>query len=299
MTRFSIIVLLSAWLSGCSGEATPRPEWLVTISTDAPLPQLGDRLLVETLREDGQVACADCRRVLSAASADDFPVSFSVVPNGRRLLLRARLYRSTSVGTDGLPESSFLIDQVGYLPDTTTRQDVAVELSLDCFGVAPDWPKRRACSATSGALEPFVELHAATRAPLVAGSAPLAASLDCAGAAPVGMRCIPGGLFVLGDERVLQISPDSDPRPERLARLSPFFLDEDEVSVGAVRSLRTRGELSVEPTRRGATGERTSTCTYVGPDDDQNDAYPVTCVGRSVAEEVCTALGKQLPTEAE
>jgi formylglycine-generating enzyme len=292
-------LVLVAALAGCSGEAEPRPEWIVTVSTDAPLPQLGDRLLIETLTNDGQLACADCRRVLSAASADDFPVSFSVVPNGQRLLLRTRLYRSTSVGTDGLPDSSFLIDRVAFLPETSTRRKVAMELPLTCFGVAVDWSARQACAAGSAKLAPFAELAEPEGAPLEPGTAPLATQRDCVGSAPSGMRCIPGGLFVLGDERLLRISPDTDPRPERLVRLSPFFLDEEELTVGAVRALVQAGEIGAEPTWRGETGDRTSTCTYLGDDADENDAAPITCVSRELAQEACQALGKRLPSEAE
>jgi formylglycine-generating enzyme len=290
---------LAVVLFGCSGEAEPRPEWLVTVSTDAPLPQLGDRLLIETLTNDGQLACGDCRRVLSASSAEDFPVSFSIVPNGQRLLLRTRLYRSTSVGTDGLPDGSFLIDRIGYLPETSTRTELAMELPLACFGVAVDFANRAACSADHAALAAFAELGEPTRAPLIPGSAALAASRDCVGEPPEGMRCIPGGLFVLGDERVLRISPDTDPRPERLARVSPFFLDEDELTVGVVRALRRSGELSTEPTPRGPTGDRTSTCTYLGERVSENDDYPVTCVSRALAQQACEARGLRLPTEAE
>src|SRR6187549_1622271 len=102
-------VALGLALAGCSGEAAPRPEWVVTVSTDAPVPQLGDRLLIETVTESGELACDSCRRVLSAGSAEELPVSFSVVPSGSRLLLRARLYRARITGGDGLPTTDQLI----------------------------------------------------------------------------------------------------------------------------------------------------------------------------------------------
>jgi formylglycine-generating enzyme len=297
--KWFVLLAFAAQTAGCSGEATPRPEWLVTVSTDAPLPQFGDRLLVETLTDDGQLACADCRRVLAAASPADFPVSFSVVPNGKRLLLRTRLYRSSSVALDGLPQTSFLIDHLGVLPETTTRRELSVRLSLACFGAAVDWGAQQTCAADTAQLEPVAELRGPEGPPLVAGSSPLALGRDCAAGAPEGMRCLPGGLFVLGDEAVLQISPDSDPRPERLVRLSAFFLDEDEFTVGQLRQLIRERRVPSEPTSPDLQIARTSTCTYAGAEEPKNDAYPVTCLTRDLADEACTALGKRLPTESE
>ena len=48
--RRALGLLLAGALQGCGGEqAAPRAQWRVVVTTDAPLPQFGDRLLVEVL----------------------------------------------------------------------------------------------------------------------------------------------------------------------------------------------------------------------------------------------------------
>jgi formylglycine-generating enzyme required for sulfatase activity len=70
------------------------------------------------------------------------------------------------------------------------------------------------------------------------------------------------------------------------------------MSVGQVRTLVQRGAVTGEPTIRND-DPTLSACTYLGRDDPANDALPVTCVGHRLASDVCAALGRRLPTEAE
>jgi formylglycine-generating enzyme len=250
---------------------------------------------VETLTADGELACDACRRVLSAASADDFPVSFSVVPNGEPLLLRTRLYRSKVVNEDGLPRTTFLIDNLGVLPKVSSRVNVSARLSLRCFGKPASLATGLSCAPDSGELVPIAELPLAGE-PLIVGSSPSIAPRDCATEPPPGMHCLPGGLFILGDAAALQLTGTSISVPEHLVRLSPFFLDEDEMTVGIVRRLIREDVVSRVPSRPDP---RWPGCTYLGEDDDSHDDAPINCVPRVLADEVCAALGKRLPTEAE
>src|SRR5262245_47584447 len=111
--------VLAAVLTGCGGAVgTPRPQWRVEVTTDASIPQIGDRLLLEVLHDEGQLACAECRRQFGVLGAEQWDFSFGVVPPDpeARFRVRARLYRSSRSGPDGLPEGSSLIDAVGLLP---------------------------------------------------------------------------------------------------------------------------------------------------------------------------------------
>jgi formylglycine-generating enzyme required for sulfatase activity len=113
------------------------------------------------------------------------------------------------------------------------------------------------------------------------------------------MVCHPGGLFVIGDPYFFPDDPDLAAIPEHLVQLPPFALDEDEVTVGQVRALVGTGEIAGAPLTRGAAGSAEEACTFLGPANDANDALPVNCISRAVAEDICAVLGKRLPTEAE
>src|SRR5262245_5699099 len=101
---------------GCgSPEADPRAQWVVTIGTDAAVPQIGDRVFVEILDEAGSLACNTCEREFGLRPNEPnagLPLSFAVVPpeTGGRFRVRARLYRSSSTGPDGRPKGNLLID---------------------------------------------------------------------------------------------------------------------------------------------------------------------------------------------
>jgi formylglycine-generating enzyme len=281
----------------CASEAAPRAEWLISVSTDAPVPQFGDRLLVETLDADGELACDTCQRVLGASTPEDFPISFSVVPSGKRLFLRTRLYRAQVTGADGKPATDQLIESIASLPETATRTELAVPLALSCFGVPAEPASGRSCSPGTGQLAPIEDLRAAPA--LRPGSAAQAQPAACATSAPQGMACIPGGLFMRGDQGALALRPETNALPERLTRLAPFFLDTHEMTVGQMRELLLDGKVLTAPARREASDADVNGCTYVGSDDANSDSYPVNCVRLAAAAEACAALGKRLPTEAE
>jgi formylglycine-generating enzyme required for sulfatase activity len=84
--------------------------------------------------------------------------------------------------------------------------------------------------------------------------------------------------------------------PERLTRISPFFLDRTELSVGAYRALLSSGAIDA-----GGVIPKSlvPACTLLGPDDPTNDSLPLNCVDAARAELLCAAVGKRLPTEAE
>ncbi len=298
-------VALAAAAAGC-GESVgePRAQWTVFVGTDATLPQFGDRLLLEVLGEDGDAACLGCRRQLGAGDAASWPVSFGVVPpeGGGAARVRARLYRADHTGPDGLPSGLPVIDGLAQLPATDAPIDVGMALSMNCLGVASDVAGRKTCDPASGALvnEPVLAAAEGGGALPAPGTFPAAAEVPCPAEPPAGMVCIPGGLFAIGDPYFFPTGADLNPLPEHLVRLSPYAIDADEVTVGQVRELVASGAIPGAPVVRGndpATLE--GACTYLGPGNTANDGLPVSCISRALAEAVCAASGKRLPTEAE
>jgi formylglycine-generating enzyme required for sulfatase activity len=294
MRRFAPWVLATS-LASCGG-AAGRDQWIVTIRTDAPVPQMGDRLLVEVLSASGEPACSACRREFGFTDGGGFPLSYGIAAVQDGLRIRARLYRSTLVGSDGRPARGMLLDHTVRLPSARGPTPVNIELRMTCLGVTADVAGHRTCDPSNGELGPEPIAATGSGDPAVSpGAWPPSRRVECASAAP-GMVCVPGGVFLLGSSG--NAYGDSDAKPERLVRLSPFLLDVDEVTVGTIRALSRRVALSPTP-RSSDPADLGWACTWLGPDDPANDAMPINCVTRSDAQKACEALGGRLPTEAE
>ena len=297
MSRVRKIALSLAALVACQDPAPPRDQWKITIATDAPLPQFGDRLLVELLDPRGELACASCRRLIGVGVAD-LPLSFGVaaLDPAQRYLVRVRLYRADHTGGDGLPHGEVLIDAVGRLPPASGITPLSIVASMDCFGVSAR--PAEALSCRDGALAPIEELSANTPLP-APGSWPPAQATPC-GASPDDMVCIEGGAFLLGSPHHLGLEADLATEPERLVVLGAFAIDRDEMTVGRVRDLVARGVLPDAPLQPDPDPKAPAgTCLYLGTGDATNDAMPLNCVHHGLAEAVCAAFGRRLPTEAE
>lgn len=307
------LLAAGAIVSACGGQtAAPRPQWRVTVATDAPLPQFGDRLLVEVLDKSGAAAChgvalspgaVGCRRLFPAGDSSKWPKSFGIAVGAsqQELYIRARLYRSTYTGGDGLPAGPTLIDYVGRLPAPTGVTPAYVDLSMRCFGIASRLDKNVTCDPSSGKLVPVPLLGKPPAKPPVPDSWEHAGDVPCKATLPKGMACIAGGSFLLGSHDSVEPLQGLSTMPERLVVLDPFALDVDEVTVGDVRQLVAQGTISGTPTPRDpSVASLNHACTYYqGADDPQEDKRPVNCVSRTLASEVCHAVGKRLPTEAE
>jgi formylglycine-generating enzyme required for sulfatase activity len=105
------------------------------------------------------------------------------------------------------------------------------------------------------------------------------------------MQCVPGGAFLLGSPAYLPIG--TPPVPEQLVQVSPYFLDIEEVTVGAMKALPAEVGRPIENGPDPA-----AWCTY-DPTSPASDAMPANCVSLDIARAACEALGKRLPTEAE
>lgn len=286
MTRIPpLFVALLAALCACA-----RPQLVVTVATDAPVPQLGDRLWVEVLDGQGAPACAPhCQALIAVGEEGRWPVSFGIaaeaLPAGP-LYLRARLYRSDHAGGDGLPTQAF-VDALGQLPPVASVQDAAMTLTLNCFDLAADLTQWLTCDPATAALAPIPRLGP-SNADALPRPGSFYASAEPALSADAAMVVIPGGVFVLGGVRAFPVDRLSS-HPERLVRLRSFALDRDEVSVKVAR-MALGAELPKynEPA-----------CAAQGTTADLQSSAPLNCVSHDLARQICEKLGKRLPTEAE
>lgn len=293
-----MIFAIAALAAACGGQtADPRPQWVVAVSTDAPVPQLGDRLLVELVGPDGDAACTGCRRLFGMAGPEAWPLSFGIPdPGGGGLRLRVRLFRADHSDAGGSPFGALTIDAVGLLPATRDEvRRVSLSLFAACAGVAADVVGARSCDPESGALVPrTLDDDQITPRP-VPGSFASARKTPCSRPAPDGMVCVEGGLLARGSARFeLDESSPSRSVPERLVRLSPFAMDRTEMTVRAMRDLVRKTGID-RPVQRSADAP---VCTYTLEPGDFED-YPVNCITRARAVAACAARAARLPTEAE
>ena len=288
--RQACAVALLVLVASCREEPEVRPQWTVTLRTDAPVPLVGDRLLVEITNTEGILACDSCRRLLDASAATTWPISFGIAESPSALRVRARLYRARATAIDGVPDPLATIESIATLPAAVGP--VVVPLHMACFGVAAT--AAATCDPTTGELAPLAPAAAGVGDPtLLPGSWIESKAAPCASPAPDGMACVQGGLFFFGD-----IDPAIAGR-EQLVRVSSFFADRDELTVGRARTLLAAKAVTGAPRRMTNDKSPTSVCKYLGEQDGTNDAQPLNCVDRDLAEALCAAEGKRLLREAE
>lgn len=290
-------LLASAAASVACGpsDAEPRAQWVITVATDAPIPSFGDRVLVEVLDSIGGPACAGCTRLFDASTPAQLPLSFGIEASDRVAAVRARLFRASNLGPDGLPKGTALVDAIGRLAPAQGVRNVMLELPARCFGVPADPAIFSVCDPVSRLLVPAPPLGATpSKLPQPGGYLP-AARIPCPGPIPEGMVCVPGGLYLMGSFAPIRVGAYAD-SPERVVRLDPFAMDVDEQRVGTVEALIQQGSVATAPATHNAL---LNFCTFLGLDEHANDAFPVNCTSWQGASEICAAQGKRLPTEAE
>ena len=292
--RIAVAIFSLSVLGACQGQATARAQWKVYVGTDAPIPQLGQQLLIELLDSSGNDVAPEDTKLVNGSRPELWPVSFGIIPppSGSTVRIRVRLYRLDETASDGSPQGSTLLDATATLPPVAGGVDaVAMTLDMKCFGVAADPAGHRTCNPSTGQLaaEPTLTSGADPSSLPTAGSWPPAAVVSCSSAAPAGMQCIPGGVFLLGAAHYFQNG--IPPAPERLVQLDPFFIDIDETTVGEVRALVQGYGLSAPSTSDPA-------CTYTST-PGASDGLPVNCVTQQQAASACSKLNKRLPSEAE
>jgi sulfatase modifying factor 1 len=242
------------------------------------------------------VACTDCARQFGVEASSAWPVSFGVANDGTTLRVRGRLFRASLIGPDGTPQSAALIDRTVSLPATTTDLHVSLVLPMSCFGVPAQPGAALSCDPDTGMLAPEPVAPLVTAGQPTVGSWPPAATVDCPSAAPAGMTCIAGGAFLLGDPVTPPVEGAAGvTTPEHLVTLSPFYLDDHELTVAEYTALKAANPSLPVPAAQGASVTDGQFCTYQGSDS----GMPLTCLSHPSAVAICAAQGKRLPTEAE
>jgi formylglycine-generating enzyme required for sulfatase activity len=289
------LLALIALLAACND----YPNQLVlTFDTDAPLPSAGgidsldgetplfDRLRLDVLQPDG-TPCPAC--------SNDFAVTRQMFESGAVSIgiplaassgwtLRARLYLAR-FATNVEPNADSTIDVLVALPVAADNPgNAGVFLATDDVGAAKipgtDTPSALGAQPTTSS---------------VVGTWPPATRIGCdtspdALPQPPNAVCVPGGAYWMGVQDGESLA-GRDGSWHRLAVLSPFYVDADEVTVGAFRA---SGHVAAILNNKNADPGR-AYCTFTSAPGSYED-LPVTCVNPVSAQSYCGAAGGALPT---
>ncbi|RLB53983.1 MAG: hypothetical protein DRJ42_10430 [Deltaproteobacteria bacterium] len=312
-------------LAGCAADAEPLPQTVLYVDTDVPVPSFADTLRIEVVEADGTVS--ESRKYV-LPNISDWPVSFGIVPREdfTPTLLRMRLYEASRIiGRNpaeallhpGLeldePLPAFVVDRmVEVRPGAGGAREQLVILHGECMGVATDFETGSNCIAS--VLDPAEGARAGVfpldgppdpDAPPRAGTWEAARERPCTGVprSESGLYdeevCVPGGVFFIGDGRLgVNANPGAAwaSIPERLVRISPFFMDRYEVTVGRINAAVREG--FVLPPDEHVPRADMSLCNLTT--DGSNDHLPMNCLSKELAQAFCAFDGgRLLPSEAQ
>lgn len=287
------------------------PQLIVQIDADVAVPvQISGRddaspdAAFDRLRVVTRWRGSDARdnRDFQVGAVGVWPLSFGVSegPNGERdVELSLTLYKqSDAVGApDAAPApQSVAVTRLARATIGDGHDDARVVLHGECVGVVPDEARGVTCVDDPAVLAPAtagVTVAENITAPSVLGSWPRVATVRCAGAPRAGRVCVPGGLVVLGDPAAAD-APDPARvavRPLRAAVMSPFWLDETEVTVSKLRALLSGTGRSVP------TADERPGCNFTKSAGDA-DKQAARCVPFDVARALCKKQGGDLPSAA-
>ncbi len=285
-----------------------QTQMLVFIDTNLPVPRFGDSLLIERLvRGDDGLLHPMESTVQIVANRDRWPASFGVALNAPALF-RIRLYsgaRTQNVGiAQQVPLIATTIDRiVEVAPSSLGVQRTQVFLDADCMGAVANLFTGKSCQ--SGILldeEPTRTLPGSPATTRV-GTWEAVNVPDCVGVPRAesdglhnGEACIRGGVFALGDYRFSEApcGPDCDGGPERMVKLSSYFIDTHEVTVKRWRAALNAGlreQLRLGP----QVSSNAQPCLHLS-NDPAHDNFPVNCVTWTEAMAFCAFDGGRFVT---
>ncbi|WP_394829694.1 formylglycine-generating enzyme family protein [Pendulispora albinea] len=298
----------SGALGGCS-DRPPEGHIVLHIDTDAPVPSilrpppvpraagirpqldltrtpaLFDRLRVEFYSRVDETPCSTC---VGDFQLDEgtFSRGATVTARGNVDRVRVRLYRSADQN-DGDITPGTTVEVVARLPPH--GEENAVHASVFLATETMGQPTGKLDAPIPASLDLPEKSKVGTWKP--------AKRTNCLTAPRSGEVCVPGGAYIMGGGALIQTIPDPRQLGQRIATISPFFLDSREVTVRAIRGWleRTRKppESVLERWNR-LDGPEDNHCTY-----DRDDALPINCIAKEAAREYCQSLGADLPTEGE
>jgi len=288
--------------------APPAGQVVLHVDTDAPIaPQapgppssatplpLFDRVRFDVYGPGASSACDGCTNEFTVTS-DAFAqgavsVGIAIPVGADGWTARVRMFPLALALPDGEPNPDTTVDVTVALPVLAADGvvDLTVVLETANAGQAP---------GKNPAVQPVPGLPG----PSAVGTWSGAQRVGCTGSAPAGMVCVPGGAFWMGSSGD-DFSQNNIPGWHRLVVLSPFFLDETELTVQGARPAIQASAGADEPitwTGSSAGTQAPDWCTYTdmpGP----RDALPINCIDPIRAHEICAALVPKgdLPTEAQ
>ena len=315
--------------SACSSTASPHPQLVVVIDTDAhvveELPARGDvspAAAIDSLRVDvldsSNRTYATNAFILSDASS--WPLSFGVAAGvqSSEVRLRIRAFRAllahpgTHNGSSVLdPPPEVTIERLAWLVlPTSGVSRVRVLLTENCMGISSSFlaPETTCLDAMHPAADPHdgVEALADVQPPATrVGTWAAALERPCTATSTADQVCIPGGFSILGDYDAAGadvLVATEEPFPLHPVLVSPFLLDKYEFTVGRFRRLVQSGAFSADvaqPTMPTPGDSLLADCTWLGASDGTNDQLPLNCVSYATASLACELSGGTLPTEAQ
>jgi sulfatase modifying factor 1 len=280
--------------------AVHAPQVLLYVDTDAPLPggpagsppALFDRVRIDLLPPGQDTpSCSGCTNEFELTTDDlsslDASVGLAPAVGVSGYRARVRLFVTAFASVAGEPDPDSTIDTTVALPPTAEDDvtSVTVMLATDAVGSpvgTPDTP----VAATAGAPTSSA-----------VGTWAGAAAVPCANQGIPGEVCIPGGAFWLGTTVAeLPHSVTAQALHPRLVTLSPFWLDDREVTVAAYRKFSTGRPDPWTGSKAGASWQDWCTFTVApGPMED----HPLNCIRWTDARAYCSSIGADLPTEAQ
>jgi formylglycine-generating enzyme required for sulfatase activity len=332
------IAIATACVSGCGhvAEAPPLPEALVVVDTNLPVPLVAGRLRVDLYAEDGTwFDTSDFGR----PDRRDWPASFSVYSDdesrARLVWVRLRAYPEGAVdtyqgearlaheGNDVTPATEpsppMSIDRlVAIQLRPETRGRLRVLLHGACIGTPvkmsahglPALGDSQSCIETEKTSEVVavatVDDDLTTPTESVAGTWLTGTCPPPSDSDP--RVCIAGGATILGSRENSDYTPGAqqqlDSAPPHAFGLSPFFVDRDELTVGALTQIVQSGYTGALPNvNDGMIAQPTTTnpnlgCTWSLKVKGRDD-YPITCASFNAARAICQYRGGDLLTEAQ
>lgn len=308
----------------CTDEVAPaRAQVLLIVDTNVPLVgqlALRDDLSRDTAIDTVRIEIFDDAGALTETrdfivpDPSSWPLSLGLRPrSSTSARLRLRAFRAIHAQADrpgavATAPAQVVIDRmVAITAPAEGVRTLRVQLDGDCFGLpaSTSAPFSSCVDGANPSAEPTtgVEIEPGPSAPTKAGTWEGAKFVDCTAARPNDDAiCIPGGFTILGDATLSGLegaAPEfHDAAPIRPVRLSPFYIDTHELTVGRLRKLGAAalGDENV-PFVPGLPAN--ADCTFRGFDDPVNDALPLNCVHWASARKLCRASGGDLPTEAQ
>lgn len=309
MTRLFALAAFAGFLaSACARHDAALPpigQLLVYVNTDAPLPPaagealgpddplpLFDRVRVEVFAPGDRQPCAGCTHEfdLDRALVGEGRASAGVVapPGVSGYRARVRLFAARFVEV-GEPRADATIDVTVALPPAAREGVTPVTVVLRTDDVAHP----------VGSLDAPAAVQPGPAAPGLVGTWARGERAGCTGGARPGQVCFRSGAYWMGNPLLRRHHVDRDSVVLRVAAVSPFYLDTEEVTVAKLRASGLAAPT--DPMRfndaDGAPGPILH-CTYTD-DVGGDEALPVNCVGWDVARAYCAAKGGDLPTEAQ